>query len=117
MYHGGPGEHNWLFALPDYPFDKLGLHNFEELVLWPTGHHETWKKLKPRENAVRGPDSPVEITLAAFARALVATIRRRNSLKKIAVDCRQFILRKDLPKLCMEFRSEFAAPSFQKLGL
>lgn len=113
MDHTSRGEHNWLFYLPDYPFDKFGLHNIEELVLWPTGQDETWKKLKPREDAVGGPDSPVEITLAAFARALMATIRRRKALKKIVVDCRQFILRKNLPKLRKEFRSEFAAPSFQ----
>ncbi|KAJ5984698.1 hypothetical protein N7481_006797 [Penicillium waksmanii] len=113
MDHGGREEHDWLFSLPDYPFDKLGLHNIEELILWPTGHDETWKKLKPREDAVGGPDSPVEITFAAFARALVAIIRRRKALNKIIVHCRQFILRKDLPTLRKEFRSEFAAPSFQ----
>jgi hypothetical protein len=102
-----------VFAVPDFDFVKLGLRNLEELVLRPTGNDEMWKTLKPREDAVGGPDSFTEITLAAFARVLLATIRQQKALKRIIVYCRQFVLRKDLLKLQEEFRSEFCQPSFQ----
>lgn len=103
-----------MFAVPDFDFDKLGLRNLEELILRPTGNDEIWKKkMKPREDAIGGPDSFTQITLAAFARVLLATVRQRKALKKIIVHCRQFVLRKDLPKLQKEFRSEFHQPSFQ----
>ncbi|KAJ5110530.1 hypothetical protein N7532_001065 [Penicillium argentinense] len=107
------GEHTWLFAIPDFDFVKLGLRNLEELVLRPTGSYDMWKTLKPREDAVGGADSFTEITLAAFAKVLLATIRQQKALKRIIVYCRQFVLRKDLPKLQKEFRSEFYQPSFQ----